>query len=244
MRNFTFRPRHLWSAVPLGVLALLAGLIIAYSPAAGTSQSVGAQAVSALASAHDHSGGSDGSGNVSASQVALRQAMRTQWAQHMEWTRLAVVDFASGSAGFSTTASRLLQNQVDIGNAIKPYYGSDAGDQLASLLKTHITDFVALFQAAKANDAAALKSATTAVYANAQEIADFLAKANPKFWPQEEMREMMKEHIDQTIEYGGDELTGNYADGIAVYDQAEAHMLMMADELSAGIISSFPNKFH
>jgi hypothetical protein len=246
MSSYTFRPRHLWSAVPLGVLALLAGLIIAYSPAAGSSPSAaGPQAVSALASAHDHSGGSDAnSGKVAASQAALRQAMRTLWAQHMEWTRLAVVDFASGSAGFPTTASRLLQNQADIGNAIKPFYGNAAGDQLTTLLKAHITDFVTLFQAAKANDATALKSATSAVYANAQQIADFLAKANPKFWPQQEMRDMMKEHIDQTIAYGGDELAGNFAHGITVYDQAEAHMLMVADDLSAGIIGAFPNMFH
>jgi hypothetical protein len=46
---------------------------------------------------------------VPASQVGLRQNMRLLWVQHMEWTRMAVVDFASGSAGFSATAERLLQ---------------------------------------------------------------------------------------------------------------------------------------
>ncbi|MET3921404.1 hypothetical protein [Arthrobacter sp. UYEF20] len=245
MTYFTSRPRRLWSAAPLAVLALLTGLLIAYSPAQGLQPAAGAQEAPVLALAHDHSASTDAnSGNISASQTALRQSMRTLWAQHMEWTRLAVVEFAAGSAGFPTTAPRLLQNQVDIGNAIKPFYGSAAGEQLTTLLKAHITDFVALFQAAKANAPAALKSATTAVYANAQEIADFLAKANPRFWPQDHMRDMMKGHIDQTIVYGGDELAGRYAHGIAVYDQAEAHMMMMADDLSAGLIGAFPNKFH
>ncbi|WP_211876584.1 hypothetical protein [Pseudarthrobacter albicanus] len=245
MSYFASRPRRLWSSLPLAVLALLAGLFIAYSPAQGLQPAAGAQEVPAGALAHGHSAGADAnSGRIPAAQAAVRQGMRRLWAQHMEWTRLAVVDFASGSAGFPTTASRLLQNQADIGNAIKPFYGSAASDQLTTLLKAHITDFVALFQAAKANDPAALKSATTAVHANAQEIADFLAKANPRFWPQEHMRDMMKGHIDQTIVYGSDELAGNYAHGIAAYDQAEAHMMMMADELSTGIIGAFPNKFH
>jgi hypothetical protein len=245
MSYFASRPRRLWSALPLAVLALLAGLLFAYSPAQGLQPAAGSQVAPAVGPAHSHPAGSDAdSGRIPAAQAALRQSMRTLWAQHMEWTRLAVVDFASGSAGFPATASRLLQNQADIGNAIKPFYGSAASDQLTTLLKAHITDFVALFQAAKANDPAGLKSATTAVYANAQEIADFLAKANPKYWPQERMRDMMKGHIDQTIVYGSDELAGNYAHGIAVYDQAEAHMMMMADDLSTGLIGAFPGKFH
>ncbi|WP_427130507.1 hypothetical protein [Pseudarthrobacter sp. S9] len=161
----------------------------------------------------------------------------------MEWTRLAIVDFASGSAGFPTTAERLLQNQAGIGNSIKPYYGEAAGAQLTTLLKTHITDFVALFQAAKAQDAATLKAATTAVYANAQDIADFLATTNPRNWSQTSMRSTMKEHIDQTIAYGSNELNGRYAEGIATYDKAEAYMQMMADDLSSGLIYALPGRF-
>ncbi|WP_077488693.1 hypothetical protein [Sinomonas mesophila] len=88
-----------------------------------------------------------------------------------------------------------------------------------------------------------MEAATSAVYANADAIADFLSSANPKNWPQAEMRDMMKGHIDQTIVYATDELTGNYAHGIDVYDEAETHMLMLADDLSDGLIAQFPGAF-
>ena len=71
-------------------------------------------------------------------QVVFHDQMRKLWEDHVTWTRLAIVTFADGSAGFDATATRLLQNQTDIGDAIKPFYGSAAGNRLTAPLHDHI----------------------------------------------------------------------------------------------------------
>jgi len=176
------------------------------------------------------------------SEAALHAAMRLVWVQHMEWTYATIAAFAADTGGLSATLDRLLANQSDIGDAIKPFYGNDAGDALTALLEAHIKGAVPILVAAKAGNTGDLNKAVALWYANAKEIADFLAAANPA-WAKADMEDMMKGHIDQTLDYATAQLQGRYADSIASYDKAEAHMQEMADMLSAGIVEQFPRMF-
>src|ERR1043165_10065126 len=62
-------------------------------------------------------------------------AMRKLWEDHTTWTPLYIVSALADLPDKDPTAQRLLQNQADIGNAVKPFYGDDAGDKLTALLK-------------------------------------------------------------------------------------------------------------
>jgi hypothetical protein len=176
-------------------------------------------------------------------EVAFHDQMRKLWEDHITWTRLAIVTFAAGSPGFDSTAGRLLQNQTDIGEAIRPYYGRAAAARLTALLRDHITIAVEILQAAKAGDDENFAGARSRWYANADDIADFLAAANPRWWPRREMRAAMKAHLDQTLAEAAHELNGQYAESVADYEEIHRHILAMADQLSSGIIRQFPQRF-
>jgi hypothetical protein len=132
--------------------------------------------------------------------AAFQDAMRKLWEDHITWTRVFIISAAADLPDKAAATDRLLQNQVDIGNAIKPYYGDAAGNQLTALLKEHITTAAEVVTAAKAKDKAKQYDATKPWFANAEQIADFLSKANAKNWPQGEMRKMMQDHLNLTTE--------------------------------------------
>jgi hypothetical protein len=176
-------------------------------------------------------------------QIEFRQVMRKLWEDHITWTRLVIVSTSADLPDLNVTTQRLLQNQTDIGNAIKPFYGDSAGIKLTGLLREHIIGAASILAAAKANDQAKLETAKTAWYANADEIAAFLSGADPGAWKPAETRAMMKEHLDLTLAEAVDQLQKRYLESVADYDKVHGAILKMADILSSGIIRQFPKLF-
>lgn len=199
---------------------------------------IGAAVLIPALGGHDHS---TVAASASANRADFHDGMRQLWEDHIVWTREFIVSFAADQPDLPVVTDRLLRNQDDIGNAIKPFYGDAAGGALTGLLREHILGAAALLDAAKnGGDVAA---ASTAWYANGDEIAEFLAAANPRSWPVDEMKAMMKDHLDLTLSEAVNRLQGNYAADIAAYDQIHTQILHMADMLSDGIIAQFPSKF-
>jgi hypothetical protein len=180
---------------------------------------------------------------VSSKEAAFQDAMRKLWEDHITWTRVFIISAAGDLPDKAAATERLLQNQADIGNAIKPYYGDGAGDKLTTLLKEHITTAAEVVAAAKAMDKAKLDDANKRWFANADQIADFLSGANPKNWPAAEMRSMMRDHLNLTTAEVVARLKGDWAADIAAYDKVHGQILHMADMLTAGIVNQHAPKF-
>jgi hypothetical protein len=169
--------------------------------------------------------------------------MNKLWEDHIVYTRNYIVSAVAGLPETNDVLARLMQNQVDLGNAVKPYYGATAGDQLTTLLKTHISTAGEVVAAAKAGDNAKMADANKRWFANADQIAAFLSKANPQAWPDAAVKQMMHEHLTLTTEEAKAELTGDWDGSIAAYDKVHQQILKMAGAIADGIIKQFPDKF-
>lgn len=177
------------------------------------------------------------------SKADFNKSMRKLWEDHITWTRLYIISAAGNLPDKDATTQRLLQNQTDIGNAVAQFYGQPAGEKLTGLLKDHILGAAALIDAAKSGDKAKIDDASAKWYANADQIATFLSGANPKNWPEADLKAGMKMHLDLTLDEATNRLKGNYGAGIEDYDKIHNHILGLADLLSSGIEKQFPKKF-
>jgi hypothetical protein len=234
MDNSSVRPARPIPVAVLAAVALLAALLVGASSSHDQAHAEGHE------KGHSHAGSTHA---TTPSQARFHDEMRKLWEDHIVWTRAAIVAFADGSDGFSAAAKRLLRNQVDIGDAIKPFYGDRAGDRLAGLLHDHITIAVEVLQAAKAGDSDAFEAAIARWYANGNDVADAISALDSHTWPRAAVRDMMRMHLDQTLAEASAELTGHYRASIRAYDAIHHHILDMADALSAGIIAQFPARF-
>lgn len=174
--------------------------------------------------------------------LALKEGMRRLWIDHAIWTKSYIVSSINGLENQKELLARLLKNQDDIGNAIKPFYGEEAGNKLAELLREHILIAGKLTAAAKSGNQSDFKKFNAEWYKNADDIAKFLSSANPN-WSEKELKDLLYMHLQFVTDDVTARLKKDWNASILAFDKGLDHLLMMADVLSAGIMKQFPDKF-
>jgi hypothetical protein len=172
----------------------------------------------------------------------VRLALRKLWSDHVIWTREYIVAAVGGTPDADAAAGRLLKNQEDIGAAIVPYYGQDAGDGLTDLLKQHILIAVDLVAAAKSGDDSAFQQHDRRWSDNATEIARFLAGANPN-WPEKDVSDLLALHLKLTKDEVVARLQQDWAADVKAFDDIFNEIMVLADALNDGLVAQFPEKF-
>jgi len=275
-----------------------------------------------------------GTSQTAVGRTVFHDRMRELWGDHIVYTRSFIVSASAGNADTAEVLQRLLRNQDEIGEAIKPYYGDAAGTQLASLLRNHIqlagkalvaakgtstqtsmsdmnmkdssstyisnrmgrdTVYGSKTDTAKINsqnpnttqrmgdttkakqpnagtvrqdttaqanaygygqtsmqagqqankvDTTQVNEAVAALNANADSIAAFLNKANPRGFALPTIQSALHMHIDLLMKEAQAQLKKDWSGSVAAFDESMRQAQQMADMLSEGIMKQFPSRFN
>ena len=180
---------------------------------------------------------------ISQSEVKFENEFRKLWIDHVLWTSNYITSATTaGAEDQQEVLTRLLKNQEDIGNAVKPVYGEQAGNKLTDLLKEHIVIAGKIVDAAKSGNEALVNRLNKEWYRNADEIAAFLSGANP-YLKNEDLKNLLYMHLKLVSNDLSASLAKDWNARIASIDEGVKHIILMADTISTGVVKQFPDKF-
>lgn len=179
---------------------------------------------------------------ISKSQVDLSNRMNLAWLEHILWTRMLLISIAGNLGDLEATQARLLENPKDIANIFKRYYGPSVANAIQNLLTEHLLIGKDLIVALKNGNQKLATELNTKWYKNADNMAEAFSSINP-FYPKEEVRRMLYEHLKLTTDEVSARLKKDYAADIKAYDMVQKEILQMSEFFSNGIVRQFPNLF-
>lgn len=172
----------------------------------------------------------------------LQAALRDLWHGHVVHTRdYALAVHADDQAAASAAAEEVVANAMQLSDAVAGFYGQAGGERMLELLGGHWGAVKALTDAGDAGDDAARDQAIADLTANADEIARFLAGANPHL-TEDAVRGLLVahggHHAQQVPQIMADDMQGEAATWAAM----QAHMDVISDALAAAIAAQFPDQ--
>lgn len=179
---------------------------------------------------------------ISINHVDLLMDMNVKWMEHILWTRMFLISVAESLGDLEPTKARLLENPKDIADIFRKYYGNNVANTIQKLLTEHLVIGGDLIVALKNGNQQLAQELNTKWYKNADDMADAFSSINP-FYPKEEVRNMLYEHLRLTTNEVSNRLKKDYAADIRAYDMVQKEILKMSEFFVNGIVKQFPNLF-
>lgn len=175
-------------------------------------------------------------------QVALRIRLRKIWEGQAALTRSYIVSYFSGLLENTAVKNKLIKNQQDLADIIKPYYGDAAKSQLTTLLDDHLTIALKVLQATEGQDTLTINAVKAEWKANADQIALFLGGLNDH-WIYEEIRDLLCKHLEFASAQMAARVSQDWETDLNSFNLDREKVLTLSDVLTDGIVNQFPDKF-
>lgn len=174
--------------------------------------------------------------------LRLKLALRDLYAGHIFWVRNVVFATLLGNNDWLKTSEEMAKsNARALGDAVSPFYGREAADQLFNLFAGHYGAVRAYLMAVKENKAKEKEKAVQDLLKNAEEIATFLSSANPNL-PKDAVLSLLKTHGSHHIAQIDDIKAKNFAHEAEVWKAMLNHIYTIADAIADALAKQFPDK--
>lgn len=117
-------------------------------------------------------------------QVNLKLTLRKLFTDHAVYTKFVINGIIGIYPNVPAMTQRLLSNQIDIGDQLKPIIGDSRRKELTDLLTKHIilaADVITITSSNKAQQE--LQIAVNNLFENSDQVAAFLTSLNPEKLP-------------------------------------------------------------
>lgn len=156
------------------------------------------------------------------------------WAEHLCYTRNAIISLLTGAKDIEAISERLMTNQDDIAELLYPFHDRNDVDAYAAVLKQHIALAVELIKAIKAGDD--LAEPTKAWYDNGDTMLTWMENENPYYWSRVVTVPLWNDHLKYTIDEVTNRLKEDWTADIDSLDNNRHCMHKWADLYATGIV--------
>ncbi len=168
--------------------------------------------------------------------AGLREAMRLAWINHVVWSRLYLISAAENLENADDTLMQLLGNVDEITAVFANNYSPAAIQQFKELLTEHVQIMGNLIEELKKEETEEYNHILPDWYENGERIADFLSRQTAAY-DRQELRDMIKNHLDILREEIEGWFEGDYRKDIEAFIRSEKEILSMANYLAGGLLA-------
>ena len=167
---------------------------------------------------------------VSALKVDLKSSLRKLLTDHGVYTVFVLKSIVDGNKDTKVFLDRLLANQKDIGDQLKPIVGNNKGNEVTAVLTEHIKLAGNVITAAFKNDPT-LNMKIETLFANSDEVAATLTSLNPEALPYELTQSTFHIHNQFVIDMTVARIKGDYLREQKLYDAYYNELLVLSDAI-------------
>lgn len=164
-----------------------------------------------------------------------KEMLRKLFTDHALYTKFYIESALQSLPDLDVITTRLLQNQTDIGNFVKPIIGEQNGNILAELLKEHILAAADAVNAVKGGNKTTIDDVVKKVFNNSTQVSKFLSYLNPEKLPYDTVLKMFNMHNQYVIDMTTAHSQKKYDKEIKLFDEYYDQILDFSDTLNSAL---------